>query len=280
MSNLLFTATGCTRCKIVKSFLDEQGISYTEKDVRSDGKEEFQAFYKANRSSIYRSPEGIEFPIFTDGVEIRQGIGATIAYLHAGSKLDGFFRLGKLHREWVDGIHISGGNPQWAEDFLAVLRYLRSQHLKLQLETNGKNSGILQKVLEEELAQLVIMNVLGPRSLYHKILGEEIDFKEVEESIRLLPRFAQYQFQTTIVPVKRGEEKGLSYLTPEEIGETARLIEELTGSKKNPYLLKRFQPNQVEDKSLRTVEPLAAGLLFKYRTAARTYQVLAEVEKD
>ncbi|MGI6553093.1 MAG: hypothetical protein ACOX37_08770 [Bacillota bacterium] len=111
-------------------------------------------------------------------------------------------------------------------------------------------------------------------------MGEEIDFREVEESIRLLPSFAQYQFQTTIVPVKRGEEKGLSYLTPEEIGETARLIEELTGSKKNPYLLKRFQPNQVEDKSLRTVEPLAAGLLFKYRTAARTYQVLAEVEKD
>ena len=70
MSNLLFTATGCTRCKIVKSFLDEQGISYTEKDVRSDGKEEFQAFYKANRSSIYRSPEGIEFPIFTDGAEL------------------------------------------------------------------------------------------------------------------------------------------------------------------------------------------------------------------
>ncbi|HHX50382.1 MAG TPA: hypothetical protein GX711_02960 [Clostridia bacterium] len=280
MKNLLFTATGCTRCKIVKNFMDEKGISFIEKDMRSDGKEEFQSFYKANRSSIYRGPDGIEFPIFTDGTQIRQGIGATIAYLHSGSKLDGFFSVGNLHREWVNGIHISGGNPQWTQDFLAVLRYLKSHNLKLQLDTNGKNSDILQQVLNEGLAQVMIMNVLGPRSLYSRILGEEIDFSEVEKSIWLLPRFPDYKFQTTVVPVRReDEEEETGYLTPEEIGETARLIEELTGSKKNPYLIKLFNPDTIEDERLKTIEPLAPSLLFKYRTAARPYQVFTEVEK-
>ena len=71
----------------------------------------------------------------------------------------------------------------------------------------------------------------------------------------------------------------VSYLTPEEIGETARLIEEATGSKKHAYKLRIFDLQQAADDRFKSIEPLPASAMFKYRTAARRYLVLAEIEK-
>ncbi|MEW6622149.1 MAG: hypothetical protein AB1420_03295 [Bacillota bacterium] len=176
MSITIFTATGCTRCKIVKSFMDDRKIDYVEKDMKAEGKDEFQSFYKANRNSIHRGPDGVEFPIITDGVEIRQSIRPSIAFLHAGKKLDGFFRVGTLHREWVDGINISGGNPEDADSFIQVLKYLKGNNMKLQIDTNGKNSEILQRVLDEGLVDVAIMNVLG----HYYMLGTFLQFWKLE----------------------------------------------------------------------------------------------------
>lgn len=281
MSNTIYTATGCTRCKIVKDFMQEQGIDFVEKNMKAEGKEDFQKFYRANRKAIFRGPDGVEFPLFTDGQEIRQGIGASVAYLQAGAKLDGFFSVGTLHKEWVDGIHVSAGNPEYAKDFLTVLRYLKSNNMKLQLDTDGRNSAILQKILDEGLADVVIMNVVGPRELYSDILGEDIEFSEVEKSIALVTQFPEYKFQTTVVPVIRqqGEPPEITYLTAKEVGAAAELIKEVTGSMKNSYLIKLFNPKQAADERLQSIEPLAPEALFSYRTAARAHQVFTEIEK-
>lgn len=276
MQITIYTATGCARCKIVKGFMEEQGITYVEKDMKAEGKEEFQSFYKENRSSIFRGPDGIEFPIIYDGENIRQSIGASIAYLHSGAKLDGFFTVGTLHKEWVDGIHVSDGKFEYAEEFIAVLRYLKDKNMKLQLDTNGKNSSILKQILDENLADVMIMNVLGPEQLYSQLAGEEVDVEDIKASLALIQNFPEFKIQTVIAPVIR-EDGTLSYITPEEIGDTAKLIEEGTGSKKNPYLLKQFNPKEAKKPEFKELELI--GNLFTYRTKARNYQVFADLEK-
>ena len=280
MGNLLFKVTGCTRCKIVKSFMVEKGMEFEVKDMKLEGKEDFKKFYSANRNAIYRGPDGLEFPIFTDGVEIRQGIGAAVAYLSAGKKLDGFFRVGTLHKEWVDGINVSSGNPDYAEEFLKVLRFLKGQAMKLQVSTNGKNSELLRRVLEEGLADIVVMDVVGPATLYSLLVGEPVEIDDVKQSLALVPQFPKYQLQTTVAPVIRqaGDSPEISYLTTSELAETAKLIEEGTGSKKNPYLLRLFKPEMTADERLKSIESISS--LFPYRTTARAYQVLTEVEKS
>ncbi|MDQ7094592.1 hypothetical protein REC12_13430 [Desulfosporosinus sp. PR] len=275
---MIFTATGCARCKIVKRYLDEHQIGYVEKDVKAEGKDEFQTFYKANRKAIFRGSDGIEFPIIVDGNTIHQSIGAAIAYLHAGEKLEGFFSEGTLHKEWVDGIHLSEGNPAYKDEFIQVLQHIKSNALKLQIDTDGRNSGILQQVIEEGLADVLIMNVLAPLELYPQILGYAAEDSDIVKSLSLVSRFPAAKFQTIIQPVKR-KDGSLSYLTPSEVAATAKLIQDTTGSNKCIYTLKRMS-QESERPAGQGIEPLSPNQLLSYRSKARAYQVYTEIEKS
>ncbi len=281
MSNTIYSATGCVRCKIAKKFMDDQGIAYEDLNIKGDGMEAFRKFYGANRSSIHRGEEGLEFPIFTDGTEIRQGVGVVIAYLLAETKLDGFIRRSELLHGWIDGLHVSGGDPAQANEFISVLSFLKEKGLKMKLDTNGKNASLLEQLFEQGLCDRITMDIKGPAALYPTLLDETVDSGEIEKSMSLVAKFPEYEFYTTIAPVIRqpGENPDISYLTPEEVGETAKSIEDATGSKKHPYELRSFDPSVCEDERLKSMEPLSSSEMFKYRTAARRYMVLTEIEK-
>jgi len=274
----IYTATGCARCKIVKQFMDEQGVSYEEKDMKAEGKADFQKFYSANRLFVYRGAEGIEFPIITDGLFIRQGIGAAIAYLNFGEKLDGFFSVGTLHKEWVDGLHISGGKSEQGEAFLSVLRTLKQANMKLQFDTHGYNADILERIIAENLASVVIMEVQGSPELYGKIFGQAVDKTEIEKSMALVAQAPEYRFQSTIFPVT--EDGNTRYVTPAEVGGAAQWLETVTQSKKNSFLIRLTRDEKGKGENLGKMEPLPVSNLLSYRTAARRYQVHAEVEKE
>lgn len=281
MSFTIYTATGCTRCKIIKQLMTELGIAYEEQDMKAEGKDAFQKFYGANRKAIFRGPDGVEFPLLhdTEAGIIRQGIGACVAYLKGGTKLDGFFSVGTLHKEWVDGIHVSGGNLEDTQLFLEVLRYIKvTNNMKLQMDTNGLNSAILEQILAENLGDVLIVNVLGPKELYSQILGREVDVEDVAKSLALATKFPEFKFQTTVVPVVR-EDGQISYLNNKEVGAAAKFIAEATGSMKNPYLVKLFKPKECKDERFKGVAAMEANALLPFRTAARSHQVFVEIEK-
>jgi pyruvate formate lyase activating enzyme len=278
MTNRIYTATGCVRCKITKRFMKENGISYEEYDFKAEGKDAFSQFYRANRKEIFRDKDGVEFPVFADGKVIRQGLSVVVGYLIAGDALSGFIGRSLLHGEWIDGFDISGGDPDRIDDLLKVLSYIKQNGLKIQITTDGRNATVLEAVKEKNLADRIIMDVRGPAALYGALAGADIDEQELKRSIALAARFSQYGFQTTIAPLIR-QDGTVDHLTPEEVGQTARLIEAATGSKKHPYQLKGFDPKQTTDDRLKAVEPLPSSAMFKYRTAARRYMVMTEIEK-
>ena len=282
MGNTIFTATGCSRCKIAKKFMDEHAIPFQELDIKAEGKDPFGQFYRNNRSSVYRGKEGIEFPVFTDGTVIRQGVGVVIAFLHAGTKLDSFIGRSELSHGWMDGIHVSEGDPALTDDLVRVLGYIRKNGINLQLDTDGRNVQVLDRLLAEKLGDRVLMDVRGPLSLYGRMLGREIDPAEVKKTMELVTRFPEYQFRTTVSPVvrKEGEPAETSYLTPDEVAETAKLIQESTGSYKQPYVLRIFEPESASDERLRSIGKLTSNDLFRHRSAARKFQVQTEIEKS
>jgi len=282
VGNTLFTATGCARCKIAKKFMEEHGIPFEEMDIRTEGKEPFAQFYRNNRSSVYRGKEGIEFPVFTDGTTIRQGVGVVIAFLHAGTMLDGFIGRSELSHGWMDGIHVPGGDPALTDDLMKVLGYIRKKGMNLQLDTDGRNARVLERLEKEKVGDRVVMEVKGPLSLYSVLLGEEIDPQEIHRTMERVTRFPEYRFETTIAPVfVQGVESGSTrYLTPEEIGDTAKRIKEITGSNKQPYVLRLFDPETSPDPRFKSMDKLNPNDLLRYRSAARKHLVLAEIEKN
>ncbi len=278
----LFSIAGCTRCKMVKRYLDEAGLDYQEHDAMGSGAEAFRAFYKQNRPRIFRGPEGVEFPLLADDEGIYQGLGMAVARLKHGKALAGFFRPGLLHGQWVDGIDISGGDPQQGEAFLEVLAELKAANFRLEAHSDGRNADLLEQVLERGLVQRLVMELRAPLRCYEAITGQAPSREEMAKSLSLATRFPEYLFCTVVAPIPRGKEAPprYDYLTPQEIGEIAALIKEATGDKTHPYLLKPFDPSKARNKELRRFEAMTPSRLFKYRSAARRHLVKTEIQKN
>ena len=77
-----------------------------------------------------------------------------------------------------------------------------------------------------------------------------------------------------------GDPPEVSYITPEEVAEAAKLIETATGDNRQTYGLKFFDPKNANDERLRTCEALTQSALFKYPTQARKHQSKTEILKD
>jgi pyruvate formate lyase activating enzyme len=277
----LYTTAGCSRCRIAKKFLAAQGVAYAEKDFKGDGKEDFNRFYRDHRRQIRRSEEGVQFPILTDGDQVRQGLAAVLAGALAGGALDGFTGASGGSGEWVDGLQVDGGEPAHSGAFLEMLASLKQNGMKLELRTDGGNPALLEMLLTESLGDRVVMRVKGPLPLYARMAGGPIDAEEVCKSIALTARFPEHRFETIVGPVARqaAGTTGLRYLSPEEIGATARLIKEATGDHRQPYRLRRFRPEEASDESMQALEPLGSRELLAYRAAARKHLVFTEIEK-
>ena len=79
---------------------------------------------------MFRDKDGVEFPVFTDGQVIRQGVSVVLGHLVAEDKLQGFIGRSELHGEWLDGIDVSGGDPGKVDDLIKVLSYLKKTDLR------------------------------------------------------------------------------------------------------------------------------------------------------
>jgi len=280
MSILLFTATGCARCAIAKKFIAEKGLACDEHDAIGAGKERFGQFYRAHRGAVFRGKEGIEFPVLAQGGEIRQGVAAVLAWLQCGSRLDGFIGRSEPSKGWVGGLHVSRGDPGEAERLAGVLGVLKRNGLKLQLDTDGRNPAVLERLLRQGIGDRVVMDLKGPQALYPALVGAPVDPQDVERSMVLAAGFPEFRYETTVAPVPAMEEgrEGCRYLSPEEIAATARWLKEATGSYRQPYFLRIFDPRATADDRLGSVAALSPGELIRHRTAARNYQVLTEVQ--
>ena len=278
MTLVLYSAAGCSRCAVLKNALREKGLAFEEHDAVGDGRELFARFYRAHRAQVRRGPEGIEFPVLVDGEAVRQGVAAAAAWIEAGDRLDGFFVPCDPVKGWVGGVEISGGDPAAAGDLARVLAFLKAAGLKLELRTRGRHPEVLERLLEAGLGDRVVMEVVGPPERYSGSPGPE----EVGRSMVVAARCGEHRFETSVapyVPAGAGPEAPPVYPGPEEIAATARWLAEATGSPKQPFVLRHFDPAGCADERLRAVAALPPDALVRYRSAARRHQVFTEIEK-
>lgn len=262
----LFTATGCMRCKIVKTYMARNQIDFEELDIHGNGKDAFKEFYRKNRAHVFRGLEGVEFPILCTDGRIYQGVGIVIAHLMAEKRLVGFVTRSDLSHGWISGLNISARPLADGKDFLSLLEFLKNNGLMIQLETDGRNSLLLETVLREKWVHRLIFHLRGPADLYEPITGFALTEDELIHSLSLLNPSIDYQIilPISLIPGKDGDGR---YLSPEEAAKAGGLAEKATGSKKHPFFIREpeWDKNPAD--------------IFKYRTLCRRHMVLCDILK-
>ena len=267
----LYSAAGCIRCNIVKQYLQENNITYNEFDIRTEeGDSIFKVFYRENRKFIRRDRSGIFFPVYQDGNIIRQDAGATLAWLIAQGSLDHAIKPNNLGHGWIGGLDLSHPNTNIAY-FTKIVKRLKRGGLKTAVKTNGNNGDLLKALITDDLIDRLEFELIGPKSFYED-QGIHVPLQDVEKTMQCVNKVPESIVVTRVK--KTGEDGQTSYTKPEQIALAAQWLNEAGGSNKFPYYVGIAQ-NKGE-----LPDAFDTSRLFTYRTAARRWQVLAEILND
>jgi len=166
------------------------------------------------------------------------------------------------HRNWIDGICLTGGEPCFFEDLPEFLGKIRNLGMEIKLDTNGTFPEMLKRVVDSGLVNYVAMDIKAPLTFdaYKKstrINSKEL-FDKVRESINLIIHSKiDYEFRTTVVP---------SLHSDEDILEIARKIE---GAKK--YALQNFSNRETMDPEFQKIVPYKIEQLQEIRKLSLRY---------
>jgi len=251
--------------------MDTHQIAHEELDIKTNGKDAFKVFYRENRPDIFRGEEGVEFPILFAGQKIYQGVGIILASLMADDRLDGFVTRSQLSHGWISGLTLSAKPLSDGREFLCLLRFLKEAGLMIQLETDGRNSLVLETILKEKLIHDLVFRLRGPAQLYEPLTGMALSQEELVHSLSLLTDSIKYKIVLPLSALIRttGEE---GYLTPEEAAGAAAFVVSATHNKKHPFFIEPVLPAATYN-----IPPLPPAALFKYRTACRRHLLLCEI---
>lgn len=129
----------------------------------------------------------------------------------------------------LDGICVTGGEPLAQAETPDLLKKIKSYGFLVKLDTNGSFPDALSRVIEENLADYIAMDVKNAPARYAETIGiPRFDLTPIFRSVELLKRGGvPYEFRTTAVA---------EYHDEQSVRETARW---LTGSR--AYFLQNFQ---------------------------------------
>lgn len=274
MAYTLYTAPDCLRCKIVKAFMADHGISYVQYDFKAD-KDIFNRFYRAQRPSIYRNPEGVEFPMLHDETNnvTKQGSGEIIAYLLSGQTLESCVSRSELLHGWISGLHVSRCPSGQTENFLTLVRALAKGELKVSLETDGRRPELLAAILRENLAARVLLTIPGPADVYPYASGGILEAEDLAKTIALVRAHKEQQVRLLLMPLTPPDALPL-YITPTQAGEAAKMVFDACGDMQMPFTV------QLSSKTAEGLAPLNESELLPYRSQVRNHLVKADITKE
>jgi hypothetical protein len=273
MDVTLYKAPDCIRCKIVKEYLEAARIPYQAFDLAAD-KDIVNTFYRTNRASLYRNPEGVEFPMFHDGENgvIRQGTGVVLAYLLAGDRLDGCVSRSELLHGWISGLQASRCPDGLEEKFLELIRLLARGGLQVCLQADGRKADLLEKILAEGLVEKMLLTIPGPAALYPDAVGGPAPSpEELGKSVNLVKAHKNHAILLRLAPLRAAD--GSPYwLSPEQAGEAARMVFQSCGDMTLPFGI------QSSGETAPGLAPLPDNLL-PYRSRVRAHLPKADIVK-
>ncbi len=150
------------------------------------------------------------------------------------------------HRDWVDGVCLTGGEPCFFEDLPDFIKRIRHVGMQVKLDTNGTFPGMLRRVLDINIVDYVAMDIKAPLDFqaYSKSAGTKNGklLEKVKESIKLIMKSGvDYEFRTTVVP------------TLHEKADIVKIAKHIEGASK--YALQNFSNRETLDPEFEKIKP-------------------------
>jgi len=155
-------------------------------------------------------PNKIACTLFLHGCNFRCGFcynpGLVLENNEEGYSKEEILKFLRERRVYLSGVCISGGEPLLTLD-LDFLRQIKELGYNIKIDTNGSFPERLREVIERGLVDYVAMDVKGSKEDYEQIANSKIDIEKIEESMRIVSGFKDYEFRTTIVKKYHDAEK-------------------------------------------------------------------------
>ncbi|MBT6228451.1 MAG: anaerobic ribonucleoside-triphosphate reductase activating protein, partial [Candidatus Scalindua sp.] len=103
------------------------------------------------------------------------------------------------HKDWLDGVVISGGEPTFHDDLDELITIFKNMGLKVRLDTNGTNPDKIEDLIQRELIDCIAMDIKAPLrdGKYNEVAGVLCGLSDLERSIKLIMESGlDYEFRT------------------------------------------------------------------------------------
>lgn len=164
-------------------------------------------------------------------------------------KIEGFLLK---HKDFIDGICITGGEPAMHKDkgLFKFIKRMKELGFKIKLDTNGGDSNFTEKIISEDYIDYIAMDIKAPleEEIYNKLSGIKVNLNEIEKSISLIMQGTKlYEFRVTVVP------------TLLNIKDIEAIAQSISGASK--FVLQQFSTKNCLDKSLASLTPYSKEAL-------------------
>jgi pyruvate formate lyase activating enzyme len=166
----------------------------------------------------------------------------------------------KKNSKFIDGVAVIGGEPTLQNDLPEFCRKIKNLKLKVRIFTNGTDSEMIKKLIDEKLIDSVAMDVKAPleKEKYDKLAGVSVDLNEIKKSISIIKESGiDYEFITTVIP---------TLLSEKDIEGIAKYLND-----SEKYVLHRFLPENACDKRLRNLKIQTDEEMEKLVSKAKKY---------
>ena len=161
----------------------------------------------------------------------------------------------RKYKKWVDRVVITGGEPTIHMDLFHIIGQIRSEGIKIKLDTNGSSPFMLKGLVNDGLIDCVAMDVKGPVNRYKRWCGVDVNTNNIEESIRfILEGKVDYEFRMTVVPFLHRED---------DVYEVAEYIRDA-----KRFTIQEFRPHNTLDRSYENIKPFSPDKIAKIRETA------------
>jgi pyruvate formate lyase activating enzyme len=167
-------------------------------------------------------------------------------------ELKGVYEFLEIHRDFLDGVVISGGEPTMQDGLSGFIDTVKGMGYLVKLDTNGTNPGIVEKLLPQ--IDYVAMDVKAPPGGIKRVVTFDMDEAPIWKTAELLMHSGiDYEFRTTFMPL----------LSADDIAAIAKRIK---GAKR--YVLQQYRK---PESSTRQIEPHSGETIKKAAQAASEY---------